>query len=155
MLKAELAANICYIISICLAKLSLLSLILNLTPTRQHQYFLFTLSGYIILWSVISVFVAAFECRVPHTWDYTRGNCINRVGDQNRPRMYFLFTVYVGCLVDRVRCQQYPNRSRVNCDAHLYRTSSPMVIIKEDAILYTIHRSHLVSSLLLVRIDKK
>jgi hypothetical protein len=100
MLKAELAANICYIITICLTKLSLLALIVNLTPNRRHQYFLFTLSGYIILWSVISVFVAAFECRVPHTWDYTRGTCINRVGDQNRSRLYVLFTVHVGCVVD-------------------------------------------------------
>jgi hypothetical protein len=81
--KAEMAANIFYILSVLLARLSLLSLITKLTPNRRHQFVSFALSGLIIVWSIISVFVAAFECRLPNSWDYTREKCINRVGWKN------------------------------------------------------------------------
>lgn len=78
-LKAEMAANVFYILSVLLARLSLLSLITKLTPNRQHQFVSFALGGLIIVWSIISVFAAALECRLPNSWDYTREKCINRI----------------------------------------------------------------------------
>ncbi|KAJ5177922.1 uncharacterized protein N7500_000621 [Penicillium coprophilum] len=78
MMKAEYAAIILFIISICFSKLSLLVFIRNLTPASLDRRFALVLGILIGLWSVVGVFTAAFQCSAPQTWNYLHGSCFDR-----------------------------------------------------------------------------
>ncbi|KAJ5356283.1 hypothetical protein N7517_010892 [Penicillium concentricum] len=78
MMKAEYAATILFIVSICCSKLSLLVFIRNLTPASLDRRFALVLGILIGLWTVVSIFTAAFQCGVPETWNYLYGSCFHR-----------------------------------------------------------------------------
>ncbi|CAG8277287.1 unnamed protein product [Penicillium nalgiovense] len=77
-MKAEYAATILFIASICFSKLSLLVFIRNLTPASSDRRFALVLGISIALWTIASIFTAAFQCHVPQTWNYLRGTCFDR-----------------------------------------------------------------------------
>ncbi|CAG8909247.1 unnamed protein product [Penicillium egyptiacum] len=77
-MKAEYAATILFIASICFSKLSLLVFIRNLTPAALDRRFALVLGISIGLWAIASIFTAAFQCHVPQTWNYLHGSCFNR-----------------------------------------------------------------------------
>ncbi|KAJ5817783.1 hypothetical protein N7447_007791 [Penicillium robsamsonii] len=77
-MKAEYAATILFIASICCSKLSLLVFIRNLTPASLDRRFALVLGILIGQWTIVSIFTAAFQCGVPETWNYLYGNCFNR-----------------------------------------------------------------------------
>jgi hypothetical protein len=79
-MKAALAANILYVVSLALSKLSLLLLLAKLSPNKRHQRVMHGIGIFVTVFTVISVFVVSFSCSVPKTWDYASGRCINRVG---------------------------------------------------------------------------
>ncbi|KXG47464.1 uncharacterized protein PGRI_013340 [Penicillium griseofulvum] len=77
-MKAEYAATILFIASICFSKLSLLVFIRNLTPASLDRRFALVLGISIGLWTIVSIFTAAFQCGVPQTWNYLYGSCFDR-----------------------------------------------------------------------------
>ncbi|GAM33475.1 hypothetical protein TCE0_004f00393 [Talaromyces pinophilus] len=77
-MKAAMAANILYVVSLDLSKLSLLLLLARLSPNKRHKRVMHGISIFVVLFTFISVFVASFSCSVPKTWNYTSGRCINR-----------------------------------------------------------------------------
>ncbi|CAI7569436.1 unnamed protein product [Penicillium glandicola] len=78
MMKAEYAATILFIASICFSKLSLLVFIRNLTPASLDRRFALVLGILIGLWAITSIFTAAFQCHLPQTWNYLHGTCFDR-----------------------------------------------------------------------------
>lgn len=83
-MKAAMAANILYVVSLALSKLSLLLLLARLSPNKRHKRVMHGISIFVVLFTFISVFVASFSCSVPKTWNYTSGRCINRVGQPGK-----------------------------------------------------------------------
>jgi hypothetical protein len=78
--EAAMAANVLYVVSLALSKLSLLRLLVKITPNSRHNQVMNGISLFVILFTFISIFVVSFSCSVPKTWDYASGRCINRVG---------------------------------------------------------------------------
>lgn len=79
----------------CCSKLSFLFFVRNLTPAKLDRRFAFGLGGFIVLWAVVGVFSAAFQCHVPHTWDYLHGKCFNLVrGTYPAQPVYLPLTTY-------------------------------------------------------------
>lgn len=83
-MKAAMAANILYVVSLALSKLSLLVLLAKLSPNKRHKRVMHGISLFVALFTFVSIFVASFFCSVPKTWNYTSGNCINRVGQPEK-----------------------------------------------------------------------
>lgn len=51
----------------------------NLSPASLDRQFALGLGIFIILWAITGVFTAAFQCRLPATWDYINGECFDLV----------------------------------------------------------------------------
>ena len=83
--KAEYAATILFIASFCFSKLSLLVFIRNLTPASLDRRFALVLGISIAVWTIASIFTAAFQCHVPQTWNYLHGTCFDRVSSRSIP----------------------------------------------------------------------
>ncbi|KAJ5746114.1 hypothetical protein N7520_011296 [Penicillium odoratum] len=78
MMKALYASNILFIISMCCSKLAIMFFIRNLTPAALDRRFALGLGIFIVVWTVVGVFTAAFQCHVPIPWDYLQSQCFNR-----------------------------------------------------------------------------
>ncbi|KAJ5200041.1 hypothetical protein N7491_009158 [Penicillium cf. griseofulvum] len=91
-MKAEYAATILFIASICFSKLSLLVFIRNLTPASLDRRFALVLGISIGLWTIVSIFTAAFQCGVPQTWNYLSGSCFDRTAWWNYLGITNIFT---------------------------------------------------------------
>ncbi|RAO66905.1 uncharacterized protein BHQ10_002917 [Talaromyces amestolkiae] len=76
--EAAMAANVLYVVSLALSKLSLLRLLVKISPNLRHHQVMNGISLFVILFTFISIFVVSFSCSVPKTWDYASGRCINR-----------------------------------------------------------------------------
>lgn len=76
-MKSEYAATILLIISLCFSKLAIVAFIHHLTPFKMHRMVNFGLLALIVIWSIGSVLVAAFECRLPRPWDRALGQCLD------------------------------------------------------------------------------
>lgn len=85
-MKAAMAANILYVVSLALSKLSLLLLLVKLSPNQRHKRVMHGISVFIVLFTLISIFVVSFSCSVPQTWNYASGRCINRVGQPQKKK---------------------------------------------------------------------
>lgn len=83
MVKCEYAAMILLIVSLGFSKLAIIAFVHHLTPSVIHRRINFGVFMLVSLWLVCSIFIAAFECRVPRPWDRRLGQCLDRVG---RPR---------------------------------------------------------------------
>ncbi|KAJ5165760.1 hypothetical protein N7492_006056 [Penicillium capsulatum] len=80
MMKSQYAATILFIVCMCCSKLSFMFFVRNLTPAKLDRLFAYGLGGFVILWTIVGIFSAAFQCQVPHTWDYLHGKCFNLMG---------------------------------------------------------------------------
>ncbi|KAL1605999.1 hypothetical protein SLS59_003123 [Nothophoma quercina] len=67
-LKAEYTNKILYIATLALAKLSIISLLINITASERHRHLGFGLTGFIALWGVVSVLVTSFQCGSTYPW---------------------------------------------------------------------------------------
>lgn len=76
--KSEYAWNLLYILSICLAKLSTLSLLLALAPNKSYRAPMMAMGGFLLLWTISSTFSSAFQCSLPHPYLITSGNCFQQ-----------------------------------------------------------------------------
>ncbi|RMZ66778.1 amino acid polyamine transporter I [Pyrenophora seminiperda CCB06] len=78
-LKNEYAATILLIMSLGFSKLAVVAFVHNLTPSTLHRRINFTILALVSIWLVGAAVVAAFECRLPHTWDRKLGKCLDRL----------------------------------------------------------------------------
>ncbi|PGH20067.1 hypothetical protein AJ80_03717 [Polytolypa hystricis UAMH7299] len=77
-LKGEYAADILLLAGICVAKLSLLAFISSITFVTAYTNAVRVLAIVVILWTISSVFVTAFQCHFPEPWNYIGNVCIDR-----------------------------------------------------------------------------
>ncbi|KAL9599547.1 MAG: hypothetical protein Q9219_003791 [cf. Caloplaca sp. 3 TL-2023] len=59
--KCDYASNLLFIFNLCLAKLSVLQMLRTITPVKQHVRMVTAVGGFVLLWSLLSAFVAAFQ----------------------------------------------------------------------------------------------
>jgi surface polysaccharide O-acyltransferase-like enzyme len=83
-MEAAMAANILYVMSLALSKLSLLLLLAKLSPNQRHKRVMHGISLFVALFTFISLFVVSFSCSAPNTWNFVSGRCINRVGQPGK-----------------------------------------------------------------------
>lgn len=74
-MKAQYAANILFIASMCFSKLALIRFVRDLTPASFDRRFAVSLQGLTSVWALVGIVTAAFQCKPPRTWDYLEGQC--------------------------------------------------------------------------------
>ncbi|KAH8422279.1 uncharacterized protein LDX57_000037 [Aspergillus melleus] len=74
-MKAQYAANILFIASMCFSKLALIRFVRDLTPASFDRRFAVSLQGLTSVWALVGIITAAFQCKPPRTWDYLEGQC--------------------------------------------------------------------------------
>ncbi|KAE8389054.1 hypothetical protein BDV23DRAFT_194702 [Aspergillus alliaceus] len=79
MMKSQYAANILFIATMCCSNLALVMFIRNLTPTTLDRRFALGLGAFIVLWTITGIFTAAFQCRMPDTWNYLQAKCFDLI----------------------------------------------------------------------------
>ena len=84
MSKEQYAATFLFIISVCFAKLSLVSFIRNFTRLTLDRRCGLVIGLLVALWATTAIFTVAFQCRLPLTWDYVHQSCFNRVSGHPR-----------------------------------------------------------------------
>lgn len=77
--KGEYAATILLVVSLGFSKLAIVAFVYNLTPSKLHRKINLGIGILASLWLLCSVLVAAFQCHMPHPWDRTLDQCIDRV----------------------------------------------------------------------------
>ncbi|EER26073.1 hypothetical protein CPC735_002400 [Coccidioides posadasii C735 delta SOWgp] len=77
-LKGDYAASFLFITSICLTKIALLVLSLQFALLKQYKYTIYALGTIVILWTMSSMFVVGFQCRLPEPWNYVNNICVGR-----------------------------------------------------------------------------
>lgn len=78
------ASELLYILSLSLAKISVLQFIDKLNVNKLHKKTCFLATIAIIAWAVAAFFTLAFQCRIPIPWDRNSGHCINAVSSWPR-----------------------------------------------------------------------
>ncbi|KAI9704507.1 MAG: hypothetical protein M1820_005581 [Bogoriella megaspora] len=77
-LKAGYAANLLYVISICLSKLTVLVLLYVITPVQRNMHIVQGVGATIIAWTMSAFLVVAFQCHTPETWQVVTNRCIDQ-----------------------------------------------------------------------------
>ena len=67
--KAYYASDLLFIVTIYLAKVSLVVFIMRLTPSHNILYFCYGFITTLTMWMLASVFSLAFQCSLPQPWD--------------------------------------------------------------------------------------
>ncbi|KAJ4333747.1 hypothetical protein N0V87_007408 [Didymella glomerata] len=67
-LKSEYANKILYIATLALAKLSIISLLMNITASDRHRHLGLGLTSFIALWGIVSVIATSFQCGSTYPW---------------------------------------------------------------------------------------
>jgi hypothetical protein len=79
-MKGYYASEFLYISSICFSKLSLLVLFYNVVAVRRmHRRLMFGFGTFIVIWSMTSLVVVAFQCELPRPWEMMSLRCFNTV----------------------------------------------------------------------------
>ena len=77
--QAIYSSDILYILTIYLAKVSLLYLLKRLTSGAKHQYYNFVLNIILACWTCATILVIAFQCDLQHPWSGSKKDCISMV----------------------------------------------------------------------------
>ncbi|KAF2232338.1 hypothetical protein EV356DRAFT_250308 [Viridothelium virens] len=77
--KALYAGNLLFIASLALAKLSIVVLIHQITPSESHRRLNYAISALVTVAAVTSIFAEAFQCALPTVWLLSGARCINRI----------------------------------------------------------------------------
>lgn len=65
--------------SLGFSKLAIMAFVHNLTPSKLHRKINYGVGALACLWVLCAVLIAAFQCRIPRTWDRTQAQCADRV----------------------------------------------------------------------------
>ena len=66
-----------YVVTLGLAKVSVCIHVWGLSPIHQQKVLSIGVGCFSALWALTSLFVAAFECKVPLVWKIFGGRCLN------------------------------------------------------------------------------
>ncbi len=106
-------ATLLYIPSLLFAKLAVLVLVKTVTPNQWHERAAYVIAAFILLWAIAGEFAAALICHIPRTWDYSRGQCNDRV-HLTKLLTVCLLTSRLACLLQLLRDYKSTHR----CCAH-------------------------------------
>lgn len=76
-----------FIVSLLLAKLSIIQTIKDIAHFRYNQILL-VLRVFTTAWAISGFAVIAFQCKLPFPWDYTNGQCVHLVRAHTYTRVY-------------------------------------------------------------------
>ncbi|KGO36730.1 hypothetical protein PEX1_026430 [Penicillium expansum] len=71
------AGSLLYLLSLTFSKLSLVVFIRSLTPSAKDKWLARGVEVIIYAWVVVVILGTAFQCSLPHTWDFQNGQCFN------------------------------------------------------------------------------
>ena len=71
--------SLLYLIALLSAKLSIVLLLRMISPLGIHQRLGLVLGCFIIVWTMVSVFVSALQCKAPEARNYIQDTCIDEV----------------------------------------------------------------------------
>ncbi|KAH8722992.1 hypothetical protein GQ44DRAFT_621643 [Phaeosphaeriaceae sp. PMI808] len=78
LMKGYYASEFLYILSICFSKLSLLVLFYTIVAVqRVHRRLVVGFGGFVLVWSIASLIVVAFQCELPRPWEIMTLRCFN------------------------------------------------------------------------------
>ncbi|CAJ2509238.1 Uu.00g142640.m01.CDS01 [Anthostomella pinea] len=78
--KAYYAADVLYVPSVCLVKISLLVFIRQIAIETRLSRFVLSLVGFTAVGGVAATLAAAFQCQTPTTWEIFTPKCFNQSG---------------------------------------------------------------------------
>lgn len=81
-LQSLYAADILFITTLCLTKLSVVAFFFLSTIGSSPRVVSSALGCFILVWFVISIFGLAFQCSLPHPWMFIQNTCFDRVSSQ-------------------------------------------------------------------------
>lgn len=138
--QGEYAANIFYIVSLLLAKITISMMIMTIAQ-RTHRRMIQAIEILIGAWAITGLAVVFFQCQLPSPWDYISSSCIQRV----RNTMLFPSeTLLMPCSVyvlDIFLGRQHRNRHRSARHHGRKRPSNPNNLGKENPSYLRIWKS--------------
>ncbi|KIV86603.1 hypothetical protein PV11_02203 [Exophiala sideris] len=75
--KAMYTANILLIAALAAAKASVTHLIIAINPSRKLVMSCYCVLGLVAAWMIASIFALAFQCNLPHPWDFHGTKCVD------------------------------------------------------------------------------
>lgn len=75
---AGFAAQLLFVTSIFLAKLSCLTLLIALSGGHRFKKSMLMALAIIVGWAITSFLIVAFQCSLPNPWAYTTGECLSQ-----------------------------------------------------------------------------
>ncbi|TQV93819.1 hypothetical protein V2A60_004018 [Cordyceps javanica] len=75
-LKCMYAANVLYIATLAVTKISACMTVMNVAPLDRRRG-IFSVMAVIGLWAVASVATVLFQCQVSEPWNFVSGQCVN------------------------------------------------------------------------------
>ncbi|EXJ91508.1 hypothetical protein A1O3_00056 [Capronia epimyces CBS 606.96] len=76
--KTMYASNILLILVLAAAKASVTHLIITINPTHRLLLSCYGILGFVSLWALASVLALAFQCSLPHPWDFEDNRCVDQ-----------------------------------------------------------------------------
>jgi hypothetical protein len=85
LMQGYYASGFLYISAICFSKLSLLILFYTVVAVhRMHRRLMVAFGTFVVVWSIASLLVIAFQCELPRPWDMITLRCLNMVSMAHR-----------------------------------------------------------------------
>ncbi|QKX59661.1 uncharacterized protein TRUGW13939_06801 [Talaromyces rugulosus] len=72
------ASDILSVWTLGLSKIAVLLLLVQVTPIESHLRLAFGVGIFVLLWALSAFLVVAFECHLPHAWQFIGNQCVNR-----------------------------------------------------------------------------
>ena len=77
--KCAYIGQILSVVALCLAKLSLIQVLVGLTPVKRMLVVFNTVAVFIVLWGVAAILTLALQCKLSRPWITLGERCVDRV----------------------------------------------------------------------------
>ena len=131
MRQAGYSSDLLLIISLGVSKISILILLLQISPITLHRRLAAMLGGFIVIWSLSSLLASAFQCDLPSAWMIVEGRCFDQVRYSTLQSQLTLFILrqvtksVIDLILDSIWCCQYTDRSCACRTTHIRYMESP------------------------------
>ncbi len=95
--QAGYSSDLLLIISLGISKISILILLLQISPVTLHRTLAAILGGFIVIWSIPSLLASAFQCDLPSAWMIVEGRCFDQVCHSTFQGQLTLLYTDTGC----------------------------------------------------------
>jgi hypothetical protein len=92
-MKSQYAQQLLAIASLATSKTSFIMFVNGITAAPIDHKVAWGLLMGTGTWAFVSIITVAFECQLPHTWDYMNGKCYNIVSLE--PLLHLEFLLYI------------------------------------------------------------